>query len=117
MPAPPEITALVARFRRNLKDYQSGIYNETQALLEFIDPFFEALGWDIHNKKGCAEAHKDVVHEDQVKVGGATKALDYGFRIGGTRKFFDDRHLQGDGHLGTIYGATQVTVTVKVTVT
>ena len=88
MPAPQEIIELVERFRRNLKDYQSGNYNETQVRREFIDPFFEALGWDVNNKKGYAEAYKDVVHEDQVKVGGATKAPDYGFRIGGTRKFF-----------------------------
>ena len=85
---PPQLTDLIERFRLNLKDYQSGRYNETQVRLEFIDPFFELLGWDVHNKKGYAEAYKDVVHEDQVKVGGATKAPDYGFRIGGTRKFF-----------------------------
>ncbi|HLA99513.1 MAG TPA: hypothetical protein VJL34_13760, partial [Anaerolineales bacterium] len=65
MPAPKEVIQLVERFHRNLEDYQSGKYNETQVRLEFIDPFFEALGWDIHNKKGYAEAYKDVVHEDQ----------------------------------------------------
>jgi len=88
MTAPKEIIDLVQRFRRNLADYRSGKYNETQVRLEFIDPFFEALGWDVHNRKGYAEAYKDVVHEDQVKVSGATKAPDYGFRIGGVRKFF-----------------------------
>ncbi len=88
MPAPQDVSDLIERFRRNLPDYQSGRYNETQVRLEFIDPFFEALGWDVHNKKGYAEAYKDVVHEDQVKVRGTTKAPDYGFRIGGTRKFF-----------------------------
>ena len=88
MAAPREIVTLVERFYRNLKAYRSGKYNETQVRLEFIDPFFDALGWDIHNKKGYAEAYKDVVHEDQIKIGGATKAPDYCFRIGGTRKFF-----------------------------
>lgn len=34
------------------------------------------------------EQYKDVVHEDAIKIGGATKAPDYCFRIGGTRKFF-----------------------------
>jgi len=29
-----------------------------------------------------------VIHEDAIKVGSATKAPDYAFRIGGTRKFF-----------------------------
>jgi hypothetical protein len=53
-----------------------------------VDPFFEALGWDVNNRQGYAEAYKDVIHEDAIRVGGATKAPDYGFRIGGVRKFF-----------------------------
>lgn len=88
MPAPPIILELVERFERHLDDYKSGAYNETQVRREFIDPFFEALGWDINNRSGHAEAYKDVVHEDTVKVGGITKAPDYSFRIGGQRKFF-----------------------------
>ena len=31
-----------------------------------------------------------MVHEDKVKVAGATKAPDYSFRIGGIRKVFPD---------------------------
>jgi len=65
-----------------------GSYNETQIRREFIDPLFKALGWDIDNQQGHAEAYKDVIHEDAIKVGGATKAPDYCFRIGGVRKFF-----------------------------
>lgn len=83
-----QIKTLVSRFDRNLDAYRSGHYNETQVRLEFIDPFFKALGWDVHNEAGIAEAYKDVVHEATVKVGGATKAPDYSFRVGGTRKFF-----------------------------
>jgi len=41
-----------------------------------------------HNKQGYAEAYKDVITEDAIKVGGVTKAPDYCFRIGGARKFF-----------------------------
>src|SRR3970040_310917 len=48
----------------------------------------EALGWDVTNKAGYAEAYKDVIHEDAIKMGGATKAPDSCFRIGGARKFF-----------------------------
>ena len=86
--APEAVQDLVDRFERNVDAYRSGHYNETQVRLEFIDPLFEALGWDVYNKKGGAEAYKDVIHEDAIKVGGATKAPDYCFRIGGTRKFF-----------------------------
>src|SRR5439155_12032260 len=42
----------------------------------------------MDNVSGYAEAYKDVIHEDAIKIGGATKAPDYCFRIGGTRKFF-----------------------------
>ncbi|MFA7005161.1 MAG: restriction endonuclease subunit M, partial [Verrucomicrobiia bacterium] len=63
-------------------------YNETQCRLEFINPFFLALGWDMDNKAGHSETYKDVIHEDAIKIGEATKAPDYCFRVGGARKFF-----------------------------
>ena len=88
MPAPESVLQLIERFDRNIDAYRSGRYNETQVRREFIDPFFKALGWDIDNEQGWAEAYKDVVHEDAIKVGGFTKAPDYCFRIGGARKFF-----------------------------
>ena len=103
MPAPATILDLVARFRANLDSYKRGLYNETQVRREFIDPFFDALGWDVANRQGYAEAYKDVVHEEAIKVGGGTKAPDYGFRIGGTRKFFVEAKkpsvdIKGDVH-------------------
>jgi hypothetical protein len=88
MPAPQIIQDLVERFERNLPAYRSGSYNETQVRREFLDPLFESLGWDVFNKQGYAESYKDVIHEDAIRVGGATKAPDYCFRIGGTRMFF-----------------------------
>jgi len=83
-----QIIELVERFDRNIESYKSGQYNETQVRREFIDPFFEALGWDVSNKAGYAEAYKDVVHEYSQKTADTTEAPDYLFRIGGTRKFF-----------------------------
>ena len=88
MSAPPVIADLVERFDQQSDAYKSGQYNEAQLRQEFIDPMFKALGWDMENISGYAEAYKDVIHEDAIKIGGATKAPDYCFRIGGTRKFF-----------------------------
>ena len=79
---------IVERFSRNIDVYKSGSYNEAQVRREFIEPFFEVLGWDVYNRQGYAEQYKDVVHEDSVKVGVSLKAPDYSFRIGGQRKFF-----------------------------
>ena len=88
MTAPDIILQLVHRFEQNRDSYRSGRYNETQLRREFLDPFLKALGWDIDNEQGYAEAYKDVIHEDSLEVEGAAKAPDYAFRIGGTRKFF-----------------------------
>ena len=66
MSAPTEIIELIGRFEQNLDAYKSGQYNETQLRREFLDPFFETLGWDVNNKQGYAEAYKDVIHEDAI---------------------------------------------------
>ena len=88
MEAPGTVLELVQRFDLHRDAYTSPEYNETQVRREFIDPMFEALGWDIHNTKGYAEQWKEVVHEDTIRVGGATRAPDYSFRLGGRRLFF-----------------------------
>ena len=82
------VAELVERYRRDADQYTRGSYKEAQLRVEFVDPFFEALGWDVANVQGYAEPYKEVIHEDAIKVRGATKAPDYCFRIGGQRKFF-----------------------------
>ncbi len=88
MSAPQEVIRLVERFALHRDDYRAGNYNETQLRREFLDPLLKALGWDVDNEQGYAEAYKEVVHEDAIKIGGATKAPDYSLRIGGVRKYF-----------------------------
>jgi predicted type IV restriction endonuclease len=88
MPAPQTVLTLIENFERNLDAYRNGKYNETQVRRDFIDPLFKALGWDMDNSAGYAEAYRDVIHEDAIKVGISTRAPDYSFRVGGQRKFF-----------------------------
>ena len=88
MPAPVEIIQLVELFERNYDQYRNPAFTEAAVRHQFIDPFFAALGWDVNNAQGFAEQYKEVVHEDKVKIGSATKAPDYSFRIGKERKFF-----------------------------
>ncbi len=88
MPTPLSIQQLVEKFDRNLQEYKNPKYNETHIRVEFINPFWEALGWDVNNRAGYALSFRDVIHEDDIKVGGSTKAPDYSFRIGGRRMFF-----------------------------
>ncbi len=88
MVVPQSILALVDRFQNDHHAYRSNVYNETQVRREFVDPFFKALGWDIDNEGGVPVAQRHVIHEDSLKIGEATKAPDYSFRIGGNRNFF-----------------------------
>ena len=83
-----ELSQLVEKFDRNLKQYKSTSYDEANVRVDFIDRFFEALGWDVRNEKGYSEDYREVVREDKVIIQGKHKAPDYSFRIGGTRKFF-----------------------------
>jgi type I restriction-modification system DNA methylase subunit len=83
------INELVNRFGDQYDSYMLAGYNETMTRRDFIDPFFKSLGWDIDNEEGYAEAYREVIHEDKLNIGGATKAPDYSFRlVGGKRLFF-----------------------------
>jgi len=82
------ISELVNRFEQNINQYKSLNYDEANTRADFIDPFFEALGWDVYNKQGYAEQYREVVREDRIIIEGKAKAPDYSFRIGGIKKFF-----------------------------
>lgn len=70
------IKELVEKFKSNYKQFHSSDYNETLTRQDFINPFFEYLGWDISNKEGLSQTYRDVIHEDKLKIGKETKAPD-----------------------------------------
>jgi type I restriction-modification system DNA methylase subunit len=86
--APATIVKLVEKFTEHHDSYHRAGYNETQLRQDFLDPFFEALGWDVNNRQGFAEAYRDVILEQALRVEKSVRAPDYCFRIGGTPKFF-----------------------------
>jgi len=88
VPMPSPVQELIDRFETQSELYASPTYNETNLRVDFVNPMFKALGWDIDNTKGYAEAFREVVHEDAVRIAGTVKSPDYSFRIGGRRIFF-----------------------------
>ena len=88
MPLPNSIAQLIENYAANRSEYRRGDYNETQTRIDYVNPLFAALGWDMDNHEGLSELHREVIHEDKIKIGGRTKAPDYSFRAGGDRKFF-----------------------------
>ncbi|MCK9401443.1 MAG: N-6 DNA methylase [Bacteroidales bacterium] len=104
-----KISDLVTRFEEQYDFYKNSDYNETLTRRDFIDPFFKSLGWDIDNENGYAESYREVIHEDKLKVGGATKAPDYSFRlVGGKRLFFVEAKKPSVQVKDEIYPAYQV---------
>ena len=62
------IEKLVRFFEQNIYQLKSPSFNETQARQQLIDPFFEALGWDVHNRKMNPVYLQEVIPEGRVKT-------------------------------------------------
>ena len=45
-----QVPNLVDRSYSNIEAYRDSSNSETRLRVEFVDPFFEALGWDVSNK-------------------------------------------------------------------
>lgn len=81
----------VRQFSSKIKEYKRSTYNETEVRVDFVNPFFKALGWDIDNEAGLPQHLREVTHEATVLVdeGGKKKGKkpDYSFKVG-TELFF-----------------------------
>ena len=83
-----ELQQLIEQFKRNISQYKNRQYDESNTRVDFIDKFFELLGWDVSNKQGKSEQYREVVREDTVTIKGKAKAPDYSFRIGKEQRVF-----------------------------
>jgi hypothetical protein len=80
-----ELAALVKKFDDHRAHYLRVDYPEPQARIDFVDPLFEALGWDVRNRAGLGPRGRDVV----VELSGETAGRpDYTFRLDGRTVFF-----------------------------
>lgn len=84
------IKKLVEKFQKNEAEYSSKAaqYNETEVRVDFINEFFEILGWDIRNKAMLPKPMREVVAEVNIIDESSNRKPDYEFRINTERKFF-----------------------------
>lgn len=87
MPVPPALLELINKFDHNLEEHTSSAFNEDTAKSQFIEPFFELLGWDVNNRAGKPEAWRDVLRQHSIPSGPTREAPDYIFKIGKTKVF------------------------------
>ena len=87
-----ELQNLVDRYEENKEQYEQTTYNETEVRNDFLNPFFELLGWDVLNTQKLSQGLREVKLESNVEVeegeGIRKKKPDYEFRFARERKFF-----------------------------
>jgi hypothetical protein len=84
-----KIKQLVNYYNQNIETWESNANKEAEARKEFIDGFFETLGWKISGLPVSMSADdRDVLVEYSLKVEGeTTKSLDYIFKIKNRHQF------------------------------
>jgi hypothetical protein len=84
------IKQLVEKYKAGRDHYVTDKYNETLLRSDFLDPFFELLGWDIKNHAGKSSNEREVILEETLKANASehSKKPDYTFRLFSERKFF-----------------------------
>ena len=58
-----KLHALVSKFDKDKHHYFAKGYPEAQVRIDFLNPLFEALGWDIENKAHKPPHERDVIVE------------------------------------------------------
>jgi type I restriction-modification system DNA methylase subunit len=83
-----EVAQLCRYYATNRLAFHAPGVKEAHVRQNLIDPFFEALGWDVRNTTQIAPQYREVVPEDSLEVEGQQKAPDYSFRVGTLVKFY-----------------------------
>ena len=81
-----EVVNLCRYFETNRQAFLAAGVKEAHVRQNLIDPFFEALGWDVRNTAMVAPQYREVIPEDSVDVEGQQKAPDYAFRVVGSQR-------------------------------
>jgi hypothetical protein len=84
------IKQLIDKYEADRNFYLTNKYNETLLRSDFLDPFFELLGWDIENNAGKSTNEREIILEEALKANASehSKKPDYTFRLFSERKFF-----------------------------
>jgi hypothetical protein len=81
-----EVAKLCRYFSTNRQAFLAPGVKEAWIRQTLIDPFFEALGWDVRNAGMVAPQYREVIPEDSLDVEGQQKAPDYAFRVVGSQR-------------------------------
>ena len=66
-----EVAKLCQYFATNRQSFLAPGVKEAHVRQSLIDPFFEALGWDMRNASMAAPQYREVITEDSLEIGRA----------------------------------------------
>ena len=72
-----KVKLLVEDFKKNSARYMQVDYNEHNTRVDFINPFFEALGWDVSHKEQ-RDPYSQEVYAEKTEIEGR---VDYSFYL------------------------------------
>jgi len=87
MTVPAEVDALIERFTARRHEYMSPDYMEARVRVDFLNPLFSALGWDVANLQAHSEHEREVITEGRIKTSAGLKFPDYIFQLDGKSVF------------------------------
>lgn len=76
-----QVKKLVENFSLNEKMYLASDYSEARVRTDYIDKFFNALGWDVYHNEQKNPYEQEVRIEKGVFVGRQQKRADYAFHL------------------------------------
>jgi hypothetical protein len=78
---------LVDKYGRHIQHGRETAYAETSLRHDFLDPLWDALGWDTRNIANLPQQIRDVELETRIEIGGRQKRADFIFRTDGLERF------------------------------
>ena len=76
-----KVKRLVEHFSANEKQFLSPDYSEASVRTDYIDKFFDSLGWDVYHNEQRNPYEQEVKIEKGVYVGKQQKRADYAFHL------------------------------------
>jgi predicted type IV restriction endonuclease len=73
------ISKIISEFKANEGYYLSPKYQEAEVRQQFIDKFWDALGWDVYHRHNFNPYEREVRIEKSVMIDGRGKRADYAF--------------------------------------
>lgn len=90
------LARLVAAFERDVGGDKRTKMSEPDLRIQFLDPLFIALGWDVGNRALTAFHGREVVVEPPHRMQGHNRRPDYLFRVSGIDKFVCEAKRPGE---------------------